>query len=71
MWFSCIEWAGALKVIWPGSGLDDIDGLVQDCSDPFANTLELLKSYIKPSLWSWDYIDGLVQDWCNSIVLEV
>ena len=29
-----------------------IDGLVQDCSNSIANTLELLQSYKKPSMWS-------------------
>ena len=29
----------------------EIDGLVQDCSNSIANTLELLQSCIKPSKW--------------------
>ena len=30
---------------------DYIDGLAQDCSNSFANALELLQSYAKPSIW--------------------
>ena len=30
---------------------DYIDGFEQDCSNSFANTLELLESYAKPSIW--------------------
>ena len=29
-----------------------IDGLVQDCTNPIANALELLQSFIKPSKWT-------------------
>ena len=30
---------------------DDIDGLVQDCSNSIANAMELLQSSTKPSTW--------------------
>ena len=29
---------------------EDIDGLVQDCSNSIANALELLQSYTEPSI---------------------
>ena len=32
---------------------NDIDGLVQDCSNSIANALELLQSYIKPSVYTF------------------
>ena len=50
-----------------------IDGLVQDCSNPIANALELLKSCAKPSIYHYKTSDaasiprGLVQDCSNSI----
>ena len=43
---------------WCGSIMDEVawhsysDGLVQDCSNPIANALELLQSCTKPSIWS-------------------
>ena len=30
---------------------------MQDCSNSIASTLELLQSYIKPSLWSYIYLE--------------
>ena len=41
-------------------------GLVQDCSNSIANTLELLQSCTKP-LYLFCLTDGLVQDCSNSI----
>ena len=31
--------------------IDEVDGLVQDCSNSIANALELLQSCTKPSKW--------------------
>ena len=36
----------------PDYGTDDIDGLVQDCSNPSASALELLQCHTKPSMWT-------------------
>ena len=33
-----------------------IDDWVQDCSNSIANTLELLQSYTKPSIWFFLYL---------------
>ena len=33
--------------------IDQIDGLVQDCSNTIANALEFLQSCTKPSKWPW------------------
>ena len=41
-WVINIDW-------WTGSWMDQIDGLVQDCSNSIANALELLQSCTKPS----------------------
>ena len=30
-----------------------LSGLVQDCSNPIANALELLQSCTKPFIWPW------------------
>ena len=35
--------------------IDNVDGLVQDCGNSIANTLELPQSCTKPSMLSWDY----------------
>ena len=37
------------------SSKDYVDGLVQDCSNPIANTLELLQSCTKPSIYVNDH----------------
>ena len=39
----------ATVIITPSQ--DNIDGLVQDCSNSIANALELLQSCTKPSIW--------------------
>ena len=44
----------------------DIDGLVQDCSISIDNTLEILQSGTKLSLYCIVCIDGLVLDGGNS-----
>ena len=41
-----------VNVIWSMES-KYIDGLVQDCSNSFANALELLQSCTKPSIWGW------------------
>ena len=38
-----------------------IDGLVQDCSNSIANALELLQSCTKPSIYSPNIMDALLQ----------
>ena len=46
---SCIsrgQWVNCIDCLW-----DYVDGLVQDCNKSIANTLELLQSCIKPSMW--------------------
>ena len=41
--------------------LDNVDGLVQDCSNSIANALELLQSCTKPSVCFYLMISVLVQ----------
>ena len=36
------------------------NGLVQDCSNSIANTLELLQSCSKPSIWCWWMVINLI-----------
>ena len=43
--FSKPIFVAIIKSLWPD---DDIDGLVQDCSNSIANALELLQSCTKP-----------------------
>ena len=39
----------AVLSIWEFHCKDQVDGLVQDCSNSIANAMELLQSYTKPS----------------------
>ena len=50
-------WKGFDVVI----GRKYIDGLVQDCSISFANALEILQSYTKPSIYFQDHVNPEAQ----------
>ena len=41
---------------------DDIGGFAQYCSISFANTLGLLQSYTKPTVWFWSYYTYVYTD---------
>ena len=55
----------SLVVVWETSHQFRLDGLVHDCSNSIANTLELLQSCTKPSLW---VLNIWYLDWPLSIV---
>ena len=57
---TCVGW-GDLR--W--YSINHIHGLVHDCSNSIANTLELLQSYTKPSIW---YARGFVA-FCFVVVI--
>ena len=53
---SYIELSDQIIMISTNTKIDkenDIDGLVQDCSNSIANALELLQSYTKPSVYAY------------------
>ena len=49
------NWLDIVRRRWfEYDGFDNsFDGSMQDCSNSIANALELLLSYIKPSIWLW------------------
>ena len=60
LWWISVTWFFDMFCLFPWHrdnlrpnrlNLNDIDGLVQDCSNSIANALELLQSCTKPSIW--------------------